>query len=96
MNAPLTEEERLTARGYRRTSRSYGMVSRIDRSDWIDVLAERLLRTCDEMRKMIHEQPGQWEDFYRRVISKDTVTLDPPRRALKVPPSRSDPAGYVP
>lgn len=91
-----TEEERLTARGYRRTSRSYGMVSRIDRSDWIDVLAEHLLRTTDEMRKMIRGQPGQWEDFYRRVLSKDTVNLNPPQRALNVPPSRSDPVGYVP
>lgn len=88
--------ENLVARGYRRTSRRHGMVSRVDRPDWKEVLAKHLIRSVPEMEKMVRRSPGDWEDYYRRVLSKDTITLNPPSRALSIPSSDHDPVGYVP
>lgn len=90
----MTNDE-LIARGYRRTSRRHGMVSRIDRPDWIDILAEHLIQPRVELMKRIRGFPGMWEDYYRRVLSKDTITLNPAQLALKVPTSDRDPVGYV-
>lgn len=86
--------EHLTARGYRRTSRRYGMVSRIDRPDWIAVLADHLHLTVEEAHRRWRLSPQQWEDFYRRVLSKDTITIGR-IRALQVPPSADAHTGYV-
>jgi hypothetical protein len=87
--------DELIARGYRRTSRRHCLVSRIDRQDWKDVLSQHLNSERAELDKRIRGFPGMWEDFYRRVLSKDTLTVSPDI-LLKVPTSDRDPAGYVP
>lgn len=92
----ITDPVVLTERGYRRTSRKHGMVSRIDREDWIDILAEHLILPRAELMKRIRGFPGMWQDYYRRVLSKDKVTLNPPQLALHIPTSDRDPIGWVP
>lgn len=96
----------LIAAGYRRTSNKYGLVSRIDREDWVDVLIIHLLPWCDDparirdcdMERMecIKSQigSGMWEDHYRRCCSKDKIEL---RQAAgkKIPTSQWDATGYI-
>ena len=65
-------------RGYRRTSNAYCHVSRIDREDWLDVLAEKL--RC--ARADFYNRDGSgiadtWRDHYIRCHSKDTLTVHP-------------------
>jgi hypothetical protein len=87
--------EQLVAMGYRRTSRKYGMVSRIDRPDWVQVLARHLRRApADFYVPGENEVQGNWCDYYRCVLSKDTLEIGPVL-ALRVPTSGHDPVGYV-
>lgn len=100
MNGPLPPDtlsirDALIAHGYRRTSRRHGLISRIDRADWLDVLAEHLNVSRQELDKRVRGFPGMWEDFYRRVLSKDTITLQI-AAALEIPTSERDPAGFIP
>ena len=81
----------LIARGYRRTSRRHGMISRIDRPDWLEFLAKELRADIAQLKKA---PAGQWEDHYRRCYSKDVITV-PHTVALSVPGSSGDAAGYV-
>jgi hypothetical protein len=72
--------ETLIAEGYFRTSNAYGLVTRIDRDDWIDVLAADRPGTC-RADYLIKSGPDagkpspQWADFYRRVYSADDHTV---------------------
>jgi len=79
--------EQLIARGYRRTSNKHRMLSRIDRPDWWEVLTEHLHRIPPGPR-------SQWPDFYRRVLSNDTV-IALAYVARQVPTSGHDPVEYV-
>lgn len=87
----------LIAQGYRRTSNRYGMVSRIDRPDWIEVLAAHLRRSPAEL--YVPGEPdtpsASWMDYYRRVLSEDTLEIDP-NEARRIPNSNWDPCGYTP
>ena len=83
--------QELISQGYRRTSRAFGIVSRIDRKDWVEVLARRFMCNVADMDLTT----GSDQDFYRRVCSKDKLQLDP-KLALKIPPSSHDPIGYIP
>lgn len=90
-NIPL-----LIAQGYRRTSNKYGMVSRIDRPDWIEVLAKELHRAPADFYVPGEPEPsGSWCDYYRRCLSKDTITLHV-EVARQIPTSSHDPVGYIP
>jgi hypothetical protein len=82
----------LIARGYRCVSRKYGIVSRIDRPDWIDVVIANTHRTVCSITADI--KSGRWQDFYRRVYSKDTLKLGA-YRGRQFPNSGFDPVGYV-
>lgn len=87
--------EELAARGYRRTSNKHGIVSRIDRPDWVQVLADDLGRSPAELyAKGAKEPESRWKDYYRRILSKDRVTLGADA-ARFVPGSNWDDCGYV-
>ena len=95
MPTEINDPKRLTAMGYRRTSNKCGMLSRIDRPDWIQVLAVHLRRAPADFYVPGEDKPtGSWCDFYRRVLSKDTIEIDP-NLARQVPTSGHDPIGYV-
>lgn len=84
----LTEGEvaDLVRRGYRRTSRKYGLIARIDREDW----AEQVEPLCHFDAEHIRANPVMWADFYRARLSKDVIELDP-KQALRIPTSGNDP-----
>ena len=68
----------LMAKGYRKTSNAYCMVSRIDREDWLDVLAKE--RRCSRADFYNVDGSGvgdQHRDHYIRVFSEDTLTVHP-------------------
>lgn len=85
----MTEEKinGLIALGYRRTSRKYGCVSRIDRVDWKSILRKRGI-------KVLKGDDFCAEDFYRRCSSKDTLTVSK-QDVLKFPTSRGSITNYV-
>lgn len=83
------------AQGYRRVSNRYNLVARIDRPDWLQFMAKSLHRAPADFYVPGEEHPaGNWCDYYRRVHSKDTLTL-PRDEYLKVGGSSGDPIGYV-
>lgn len=64
----LTMKKWLLDCGYCRVSRRYGVLTRIDREDWLDVC---LMHLCHD-----EEIPDfNYEDFYRRVLSKDRIDV---------------------
>lgn len=86
----------LAAQGYRRISNAHGMVARIDRPDWVDVLAKALHRAPADFYVPGESEPaGNWRDHYRRCYSKDEQKLDRVVAKL-VPTSGHDNVGYVP
>jgi hypothetical protein len=70
--------------GYRVVSRRYGMVSRLDRDDW--VLTETHFHGCPS---------GDNEDWYRRCRSKDKKTVRE-SVARYIPTSCHAQVGYIP
>jgi len=86
--------EQLIASGYRRLSYRLGTVARIDRPDWQQVLATYLgcqVRAIEQIRKA---RPGELEDYYRRVLSKDCVRLSADE-VVRVPTSSFSDTGFV-
>lgn len=68
----------LTQKGYRKISNKYKLVARIDRDDWMDILA-RQLNCC---RADFYKLDGSgvadsWKDHYIRVYSEDRLTVGP-------------------
>lgn len=91
----MTGEE-ATLRGYRKVSNKYKLVARIDRPDWIDVLARSMRRSPAEFYVPGESLPAiSWCDQYRRVYSKDQLKLSS-EEFKKVPSSWDDPIGFVP
>ena len=78
---PLVVEiyaNRLMSMGYRRTSNAYCIVTRIDREDWLDVLATKM--NC--ARADFYDKNGsgvgdRWRDHYCRMYSRDKLTIHP-------------------
>lgn len=75
------EGRRLVESGYRATSNKYRMASRLDRPDWREAMADyqtggfpgdKAKNRADGMRWVAGLGSGA-ADFYRRVISKDTL-----------------------
>lgn len=93
----MTAEE-LIARGYRRTSNAYALVTRIDRPDWLNFMAKKM--RCSEGRflQLSETAPpqvdGRWASHYRGVYSEDEHTVDS-ERLRKIPSSGHDPVGYI-
>lgn len=91
----MLSTEELIARGYRRISNKHGMLARIDRSDWIEVLAKHLKRSPAELYAPGEPNPEPcWYDYYRRVLSRDKVTV-PKWAAKNIPNSDRDTCGYI-
>lgn len=68
----------LMAQGYRKTSNAYCLISRVDREDWLDVLAKE--RRCSRADFYNVDGSGvgdQHRDHYIRVFSKDNHTVAP-------------------
>jgi hypothetical protein len=86
--------EELIARGYRKTSNAYCAVARIDRPDWIAVVARRTDRPPIEFYDEDGVVSGMWADYYRRELSKDKHTVSA-AVARVVPTSGHDRCGYV-
>jgi hypothetical protein len=64
--------------GYIKTSNAYCSVSRVDREDWLDVLARE--RHCSRADFYNYDGSGvghQHYEYYCRVYSKDTLTVHP-------------------
>jgi hypothetical protein len=74
----MTEVVRLTLAGYCRVSNKYRTVSRIDRPDWKEYMAKQHcpwdVTEGMEWVELLARQ-GDAEDFYRRVYSRDKVTV---------------------
>lgn len=87
--------ERATALGYRRISKRNKVISRVDREDWLQHMAEHFNMSLMELITAMNEQPGYYEDYYRRNLSEDRheVSLITSRT---VPSSFEDTTGYVP
>ena len=68
----------LTKLGYRRVSNKYKLVSRIDREDWLDVLATQL-RCCRADFYMMDGSgiADNWKEHFCRVYSQDKLTVSP-------------------
>ena len=77
------------AEGYRITSRKYGIISRIDRDDWKDYMAEQHAPwDIEEGRKWVRLLGDRTAaDHYRRVYSKDNIELGSQALTLKIPNS---------
>lgn len=76
----------LADQGYRRISNAYCRVARIDREDWLDVLAEQ--RRCSRADFYNVDGSGignQHRDHYIRCFSKDVLTVAP--EILRLVPS---------
>ena len=68
----------LQKKGYRRVSNAYCEVARIDRDDWLDVLASKM--NCSRADFYNVNGSGvmdKWRDQYVRYYSKDKLTVHP-------------------
>ena len=68
----------LMRKGYRKTSNAYCMVSRVDREDWLEVLAAQ--RHCSVADFYNVDGSGvrdSHRDHYIRTFSEDTLTVSP-------------------
>lgn len=75
---------------YRIISESFGIETRIDRSDWKEYMAARMFRSMEEgLEFMSLQSDAQLADIYRRKFSQDTKILG--RAELSNYISSSDP-----
>lgn len=91
--------ERATELGYCRISNQYLTVARIDRPDWVEFLADQLMRAPADFIVVSGPEKGKvsggWCDYYRRTYSHDLVVLEY-SEFKKVPTSCGNPTGYIP
>lgn len=87
--------EELAKQGYCRISKSNKIVARIDVENWVEVLAEHYGKTLHEMFTAILENPGYYEDLFRREWSKDRLEVSL-ITSRTVPSSFQCPVGYEP
>jgi hypothetical protein len=88
--------EWLKAAGYRRASNKYRMVSRIDKPDWLELLARSLHRSVADFYFKSGPNIGKldpmWADHYRRVYSSDKLE-GVPEEVFKQLPGDFHPTG---
>lgn len=66
----------LTRLGYRKVSNKYKLVARIDRDDWMDILAKQLNCCRADFYKLDGSGISDtWKDHYVRVHSEDRLTV---------------------
>lgn len=68
----------LNDQGYRRVSNAFCKIARIDRTDWLDVLAKHM--NCSRADFYNVDGSGvsdRWKDQYVRCYSKDCHTVSP-------------------
>jgi hypothetical protein len=64
--------------GYRRTSNAFCTIGKIDRHDWIDVLASKMYCcNADFYMKDGSGPSDQWKSHYIRMYTKDKHTVAP-------------------
>jgi hypothetical protein len=85
----------LVEQGYRVTSRRHRMAARVDRADWREHMARQHSPWDPEGEGMawVNALGNSAPDFYRRVYSKDKITLTFP--CNRFPGSCHDPVAYV-
>jgi hypothetical protein len=94
--ANTVEADKLAKMGYRRTSHKHGLIARIDREDWLNVMATALHRAPADFYVPGEPNPsGSWCDYYRRCLSLDIRHVQPGVTKL-IPGSSFDPCGYIP
>lgn len=71
----IVELYKMVQKGYKRVSRKFGMLARLDRSDW-----------KEECKRKGYPVNADW---YRRCVSKDVITVSQ-KEALLFPPSCID------
>lgn len=74
----ITFAQELINQGYRKTSNAYCHVNRIDREDWLEVMAEKM--RCSVAHFYNVDGSGvsdHWRDHYVRCYSKDAHTVHP-------------------
>lgn len=86
--------ETLVALGYRKTSNAYCMVSRIDRPDWLRVIAASMGRSVMDFRNEDGNIRGSWADYYRHNHTKDSLVVSADI-IQSFPTSDFDPIGYI-
>jgi hypothetical protein len=90
----VSASKALISRGYRRISNKHGVVSRIDRADWITVIAQHLNRSPAELYVPGRHHPEPcWNDYYRRVLSKDQLKIG--KLVHDIPTSDFDAVGFI-
>ena len=85
--------EALANQGYCRISLRKNIVARIDVENWAEVLAQHLDKTLHEMFTTISENPGLYEDLFRREWSHDNINVSL-TTARTVPSSLQCSVGY--
>ena len=74
----ITYARQLEKDGYRKTSHAYCRVNRIDRDDWLDLLALRLNCCRADFYKLDGSGiDNSWRDHYVRCFSEDGHTVHP-------------------
>lgn len=87
--------EQLIAQGYRRVSRKFGIVARVDREDWREYMAEQHAPwDIQQGRKWVKLLGKNAADYYRRCLSNDKLEIGE-GRALAIPTSGGDAIGFV-
>ena len=74
----MTYAHQLKKDGYRKTSNAYCLVTRIDREDWLEVLARE--RNCSIAHFYNADGSGisdDWRDHYVRCFSRDQHIVHP-------------------
>lgn len=88
------EARELIALGYCRTSNKYRMLARIDRADWVEVMAKEYRRAPADFCIPGETEPtGNWCDQYRRCFSNDKIEVSEEVFKL-MPPSGHNPTGW--
>jgi len=85
--------EALAKQGYCRISSRKNLVARIDVENWAEVLAKHFDKILHEMFTEIRENPGLYEDLFRRDWSKDRLEVSL-TTARTVPSSFQCSVGY--
>ncbi len=91
--------QELISQGYRRVSNRFCLISRIDRQDWKEYMASTHAPWDPEGDGMawvncLGNQPGSAEDWYRRCLSKDVITVSK-GISSQIPSSGHDSIEYV-
>ena len=68
----------LLAKGYRKTSNAYCSVARIDREDWLQVMAKEINCAVADFYNLDGSGvSNSWKNHYIRCHSNDTLTIHP-------------------